>query len=259
LRQWRKRRNLSQLELASRSAVSTRHLSFIETGRSRPSREMILHLAQRLELPLRERNRVLLAGGFAPAYPAHALEDAEMRLVRDALERFLAAHEPYPALVFDRHRTIVASNQAVGLLTRDVAAELLEPPANALRIALHPDGMAPRIRNLDEWASHLLSRLRRECEASFDPELDALHAELAAYYPESSRRAHEPASGALALFHTLQFDDADLTFISTVTRFGTALDVTLAELTIEAFYPADSATAAALARAARTAHRTRVS
>jgi transcriptional regulator with XRE-family HTH domain len=138
---------MSQLELASRPAVSTRHLSFIETGRSRPSREMIPHLAQRLELPLRERNRVLLAGGFAPAYPEHALEDLEMRLVRDALERFLAAHEPYPALVIDRHWTIVAFNQAVGLLTRGIAAELLEPPANALRIALHPDGMAPRIRN----------------------------------------------------------------------------------------------------------------
>jgi transcriptional regulator with XRE-family HTH domain len=250
LREWRQRRKVSQLELASRSAVSTRHLSFIETGRARPSREMILHLAQRLELPLRERNRVLLAGGFAPVYPEHRLEDAEMGLVRDAVERFLAAHEPHPALVIDRHWTIVASNRAVEMLTRGVAAELLEPPANALRIALHPDGMAPRIRNLHEWASHLLERLRRECEATFDPELDALYAELATYYPPTSRRDYESSSAALALLHTLQFDDVELSFISTVTRFGTALDVTVAELTIEAFYPADQSTAAALAAAA---------
>jgi transcriptional regulator with XRE-family HTH domain len=250
LRQWRQRRNVSQFELANRSAVSTRHLSFIETGRAQPSREMILHLAQRLELPLREQNRVLLAGGFAPAYAEHAFEDVEMALVREALERFLTAHEPYPALVVDRHWTIVASNRAVDLLTQGVAAELLEPPANALRIALHPDGMAPRIRNLDEWAAHLLGRLRRECETTFDPQLDALHAELGAYYPASLRGEHEPAAGALALLHTLQLDDVALSFVSTVTRFGTALDVTLAELTIEAFYPADSATAAALSAAA---------
>lgn len=249
LRHWRQRRRLSQLDLASRSAVSTRHLSFIETGRSRPSREMILHLADRLDLPLRERNRVLLAGGFAPVYGERTLDDVAMAPVRDAVERFLSAHEPYPALVVDRHWTIVASNRAVDLLTQGVVSWLLEPPANALRIALHPDGLAPRIRNFDEWAGHLLARLRNACDATFDPTLDALHDELAAYYPAiAHREAAATGAEALALLHTLQLDGAELTLIGTVTRFGTALDVTLAELTIEAFYPADAATASALAR-----------
>src|SRR5262245_36804110 len=155
IREWRLRRSLSQLELASRSAVSGRHLSFIETARARPSREMILHLSQRLDVPLRERNRLLLAGGYAPVFGEHALEEADMTPVREALERFLRAHEPYPAVVVDRHWNIVAANAAVAPLTEGVAPELLEPPANALRVTLHPGGMAPRILNFAEWSSHL--------------------------------------------------------------------------------------------------------
>src|SRR5688572_21153756 len=168
LREWRRRRNLSQLALASGSAVSTRHLSFIETGRARPSREMVLHLAERLDVPLRERNRLLLAAGYAPVFRERLLEDEEMAPVRDALERFLAAHEPYPALVVDRHWNLVMANRAVELLTGDVAPELLDPPANALRATLHPRGMAPRILNFSEWSGHLLHRLRRQMEVTGD-------------------------------------------------------------------------------------------
>ena len=156
VREWRERRNLSQLALASGSAVSARHLSFIETGRARPSREMVLYLAQRLEVPLRERNRMLLAAGYAPVFGQRSLDDDEMAPVREALDRFLVAHEPYPAIVVDRLRNLVAANQAVEVLTADVAPELLEPPANALRIALHPDGLAPQIVNFDEWSGHVL-------------------------------------------------------------------------------------------------------
>jgi transcriptional regulator with XRE-family HTH domain len=248
LREWRKRRNVSQFELASRSAVSARHLSFIETGRSRPSREMVLHLAQRLDVPIRQRNRLLLAAGFAPVYGERGLDDAEMAPVRAALERFLAAHEPYPALVVDHRWTIIASNDAVGLLTAGVAEELLRPPANALRISLHPDGMAPRIANLEAWAAHLLERLRSACDAEFDPELDALYDELASYYPSASRRSAESNGGDIALLHELLLDEERLSLISTLTRFSTAHDVTLAGLAIEAFYPADEHTAGTLAK-----------
>jgi transcriptional regulator with XRE-family HTH domain len=175
LREWRQRRNLSQLELATRSAVSVRHLSFIETGRARPSREMVLHLAERLDVPLRERNHLLLAAGFAPVFGERSLEESEMAPVREALERFLSAHEPYPAVVVDRQWNIVAANRGTAYVTRGVAPELLAPPANALRIALHPDGMAPRISNLAEWSGYLLARLHRALEASRDPQLESLY------------------------------------------------------------------------------------
>ena len=161
LRGWRQRRRVSQLDLSLGAAVSARHLSFIETGRARPSREMVLHLAERLEVPLRERNGLLLAAGYAPAYGERSLGDPEMEAARTALDRFLLAHEPYPALVVDRAWTIIASNAAVGLLLDGVAPHLLEPPANALRIALHPEGIAPRIANLAEWSGHLIERLGR--------------------------------------------------------------------------------------------------
>src|SRR5262245_6510743 len=181
LREWRQRRNLSQLELSLRSAISARHLSFIETGRAQPSREMVLHLAERLDVPLRERNRLLLAAGFAPVFGERALEERDMTPVREALERFLAAHEPYPAVVVDRHWNVVAFNRGVAYVNRNVAPELRAPPANALRIALHPDGLAPQISNLGDWSGFLLARLRREIEATGDPDLEALYAELAAY------------------------------------------------------------------------------
>jgi transcriptional regulator with XRE-family HTH domain len=249
LREWRRRRNLSQFELAGRSAVSGRHLSFIETGRAKPSREMVLHLAQRLDIPLRDRNRLLLAAGYAPIYGERSLGESEMTPVRDALDRFLAAHEPYPAVVVDRHWNLVAANRGVGLLTADVAPELLEPPANALRITLHPRGMAPRILNLGEWSRHLLSRLRRQVEITGDEAVQALHDELAGYpgvVAEEASGAEDPAR-EIVLPLRLRHGEGELTFFSTVTTFGTALDITLAELSIEAFYPGDGETAAVLA------------
>lgn len=251
LREWRLRRSLSQLELASRSAVSGRHLSFIETGRARPSREMILHLAQRLDVPLRERNRLLLAAGYAPVFGERALDEPRMEAIRDALDRFLAAHAPFPAIVVDRHWNLVAANRGVETLTAGVAAELLEPPANALRVALHPDGMAPAILNFGEWSRHLLERLRRQIELTADADLQALHDELAGYPGVDAQPDGEPvaANEILLPLRLRQADGAVLELFSTVTTFGTPHDVTLSELVIEAFYPADEATAAALAAA----------
>jgi transcriptional regulator with XRE-family HTH domain len=251
LREWRQRRNLSQLEVALRSAVSARHLIFIETGRARPSREMVLHLAERLEVPLRERNHLLLAAGFAPVFGERSLDEDEMAPVRAALERFLSAHEPYPAVVFDRHWNIVAGNRAVAYVTRGVAPELLAPPANVLRIALHPDGMAARISNLPEWSKYLLGRLRREIEVTRDPELESLYDELVAYPGIAAERdrANPPPPNDVLLTHELLLEDTQLALFSTITSFGTARDVTLAELTIEAFYPANAHTAEALTAA----------
>jgi transcriptional regulator with XRE-family HTH domain len=249
LREWRVRRNLSQLGLASGAAVSTRHLSFIETGRARPSREMILHLAERLDVPLRERNRALLAAGYAPAYGERPLESQEMTAVRAALERFLAAHEPYPAVVVDRHFNLVLANAAVALLTDGLPDHLLAPPANALRATLHPEGLAPRILNFEEWSAHLLHRLRRELEVMGDSELEALLAELLAYpgvCPEPPPRDRAAAAEIVLPLH-LRHRGGRLSFFGTLTTFGTAADVTLAELAIEAFYPADAETAAGLA------------
>jgi transcriptional regulator with XRE-family HTH domain len=249
LREWRARRNLSQLQLASGAAVSARHLSFIETGRARPSREMVLHLAERLEIPLRERNRLLLAAGFAPAYGERALDSDEMALVREALERFLTAHEPYPALVLDRHWNLVLANAAIAPLLEGIAPELLEPPANALRATLHPGGMAPRILNFDEWSAHLVHRLRREIALTGDPELELLLDEVLGYpgVRDEPPAADAAAAAEIVLPLQLQGEHGRLSFFSTLTTFGTAADVTLAELAVEAFYPADAETAAALA------------
>jgi transcriptional regulator with XRE-family HTH domain len=251
LREWRQRRNLTQLEVAMRSAVSARHLSFIETGRARPSREMVLHLAERLDVPLRERNHLLVAAGFAPVFGERSLDESEMASVRDALDRFLSAHEPYPAVVVDRHWNIVAANRGVAYVTRGVAAELRAPPANALRIALHPDGMAPRISNLADWSGYLLARLRREIEATRDPDLESLYEELVAYPGVTTEDdpANVPNPSNVMLIHELRLDDTQLALFSTVTTFGTARDLTLAELTIEAFYPANPQTAEALTAA----------
>jgi transcriptional regulator with XRE-family HTH domain len=248
LREWRVRRNLSQLRLASGSAVSARHLSFIETGRSRPSREMVLHLAERLDVPLRDRNRLLLAAGFAPVYLERTLGSAEMTAVRGALERFLAAHEPCPAIVLDRHWNLLLANDAVGVLADGVAPELMVPPANALRATLHPRGMAPRILNFDEWSAHLVHRLRRQVDVTADPELAALLAEVRAYpgVRDAPPAADRAAAAEIVLPLEIRHGDGQLSFFSTVTTFGTATDLTLAELSVEAFYPADAETAAAL-------------
>ena|SRR5215468_1058893 len=248
LREWRQRRNLSQLELALRSAVSARHLSFIETGRARPSREMVLHLADRLDVPLRERNRLLLAAGFAPVFGEHSLEESEMAPVRQALERFLLAHEPYPALAVDRHWNVLAANRGVAYVNRDVAPELRRPPANALRIALHPEGLASRISNLSNWSSYLLARLRREIEATGDRELESLYEELVAYPGTTTEFDPEgPLNSNDVLFmQELRLDDRDLALFCTLTTFGTPRDLTLAELSIVSFYPANAQTAEAL-------------
>jgi transcriptional regulator with XRE-family HTH domain len=251
LRAWRQRRHLSQLQLATRSAVSARHLSFIETGRAQPSREMLLHLADRLDIPLRERNHLLLAAGFAPVFGERSLDESEMAPVREALQRFLSAHEPYPAVVVDRRWNIVASNRGSAYVTRDVADHLRTPPANALRIALHPEGLAPQISNLAEWRGYLLARLRREIEATRDPELESLYRELVSYPGAADEHDHAdpPTPDDILLMHELRLDGADLALFCTFTTFGTARDLTLAELTIVSFYPADAQTAAVLTAA----------
>lgn len=246
LRDWRQRRHMSQLDLALEADVSARHLSFIETGRARPSAEMVLHLADRLDVPLRDRNHLLLAAGYAPAYGQRGLEEPEMGPIRDALDRVLAAHEPYPAVVVDRHWGMVAGNRTVALLTDGVAEHLLEPPVNVLRLALHPEGLAARIANLGEWRAHLLDRLGRQAVVTGDPALAALHEELAAYPGGEPAHTVDLAAGDIAVPLRLRAGDVELAFISTVTTFGTAVDVTVAELSIESFFPADAKTAAVL-------------
>jgi transcriptional regulator with XRE-family HTH domain len=243
LRDWRKRRRLSQLDLALDARVSARHLSFVETGRSRPSAQMVMALAEQLDVPLRDRNGLLLAAGYAPAYRHGDLADPELGPVRDALERVLAGHEPYPAVIVDRHWGMVAANEAVTLLTAGVAGHLLEPPANVLRLALHPEGLAPRVANLGEWREHLLDRLGRQAVASGDPALAALQRELQSYPGAERTSPPDLSAGAIAVPLRLRHDGGELVFISTVTTFGTALDVTLSELSIEAFFPGDAATA----------------
>jgi transcriptional regulator with XRE-family HTH domain len=252
LRDWRQRRRLSQLDLALEAGISTRHLSFVETGRSRPSPEMVLHLAEQLQVPLRERNGLLLAAGYAPRYGARSLEDPEMASVRDALGRVLGGHEPYPALAVDRSWHLVASNGALGLLLEGVADELLEPPANCMRLALHPDGMAPRILNLGEWRSHLLHRLDRQIAMTADAGLREMRDELLTY--PGPLPDHQLADGSeIVVGLRLNSSAGELSFFSTVTTFGTALDITLSELSIEAFFPADEATAQALSAHAAVA------
>jgi len=209
---------------------------------------MVLHLADRLDVPLRERNRLLLAAGFAPVFGEHSLEESEMAPVRQALERFLLAHEPYPALAVDRHWNVLAANRGVAYVNRDVAPELRRPPANALRIALHPEGLASRISNLSNWSSYLLARLRREIEATGDRELESLYEELVAYPGTTTEFDPEgPLNSNDVLFmQELRLDDRDLALFCTLTTFGTPRDLTLAELSIVSFYPADAQTAEAL-------------
>lgn len=247
IRSWRQRRSLSQLELALEADVSSRHVSFLETGRSRPSREMVLRLAEHLDIPLRERNRLLLAAGYAPLYAERSLEAPEMAPVHQALDRFLRAHEPYPAIVIDRHHNLVSANDALGALLEGVAPELTEPPANALRVALHPDGMAPHTINLGEWSAHLLHRLRREAALTADPELKRLHDELAGYPGVCLEPPRDEGSaGDILVPLRLRSGDRELAFFSTISTFGSPIDITLDELMIEAFYPANAATAAHL-------------
>jgi transcriptional regulator with XRE-family HTH domain len=243
LRDWRRRRRLSQLDLALEAGVSARHLSFVETGRSRPSADMVLHLADQLEIPLRERNQLLLAAGYAPRYGSRSLEDPDLSQVRDAVGHVLAGHEPYPALAVDRCWNLVMSNSALGPLLDGVAPELLVPPVNCIRLALHPDGLAPRILNLGEWRGHLLHRLGRQLQATGDPQLEVLLDEVRDY--PGPLAVDAPEAGAIMVQLRLAAPDGDgeLAFFSTVTTFGTAADVTISELSVEAFFPADSQTA----------------
>jgi transcriptional regulator with XRE-family HTH domain len=244
LRHWRERRRLSQLDLGLQAEVSTRHLSFVETGRASPSRDLLLRLAEHLEVPLRERNALLVSAGYAPMYAETPLDAPALGAVREALRQVLAAHEPYPALVLDRHWNMLEANAAVGLLTTGIAPELLRPPLNVLRASLHPRGLAPRIANLGEWRGHLLDRLRRQVSLTADPELAALYEELRAY-PGEPPAAVLPEHAAVAPLR-LRVDGGELALFSLVATIGTPLDITVSELVIESFFPADAASAARL-------------
>jgi transcriptional regulator with XRE-family HTH domain len=248
LREWRMRRRLSQLDLACEAEISTRHLSFVETGRAQPSREMVLHLAEQLEVPLRERNELLVAAGFAPVFPERPLDDPALTGARAALELILKGHEPYPALLIDRRWNIVSANATVPKIMSGVDPSLLAPPVNAMRVALHPKGLAPRTANLSEWRAHLLERLRREIAMTADAELTALLTELKSYPvpPAADRRPKD--FGGVAIPFQLITDEGVLSFFSSTMVFGTAVDITLAELALETFLPADAATAEALRR-----------
>ncbi len=247
LRQWRERRRLSQLELALEAGISTRHLSFVETGRSAPSRDMVLHLAEQLDVPLRERNQLLLAAGYAPVYSETALDSAPMTAVRAAVRQVLTGHEPYPAVVVDRRWNLVDANAGLALFTDGLPRKLLAPPTNALRVSLHPDGLAPRIVNLGEWRAHLLGRLRRQVARTADPELAALYAELRAYPCDRPEPEIElPGPGDVVVPLRIRHGNRELAFFSTVATFGTPLDITIAELAIESFFPANPESAAVL-------------
>jgi transcriptional regulator with XRE-family HTH domain len=245
LREWRQRRRLSQLDFAVEAEISSKHLSFLETGRSRPSRDMLLKLTELLDVPLRERNTLLVAAGFAPMFTERKLDDPELQSARDAMEMVLKGHEPYPALAVDRHWTLLAANRAIAPFLADVAPDLLQPPLNVLRMSLHPDGLAPRIVNLSQWREHLFARLRRQIEVSADTVLIALLEELNSY-PAPAIKTRAEAANAFVVPLRLAMPTGVLSFIGATTVFGTPIDVTLSELALESFFPADAATAAAL-------------
>ncbi|MFI1557174.1 helix-turn-helix domain-containing protein [Streptomyces globisporus] len=269
LRDWREQRRISQLELALRADSSARHISFIETGRSRPSEDMVLRLAEHLDIPVRERNALLVIAGYAPRYPQTSLDDPAMASLRESLERLLAAYEPYPALVVDGTYGVVAANRGVALLLEGVPEMLLAPPLNAMRLTLHPEGLAPRIVNLPEWRADLLAQMDRQIALVRSPALRELYDEVAAY-PAPARaggtdRTAEGTGGAVpvagradragrerdraaafALPMLLEHGGRVLSFVSSIATFNTPMDVTVAELAIETFLPADRETAAYL-------------
>ncbi|WP_370944676.1 helix-turn-helix domain-containing protein [Amycolatopsis sp. cg5] len=244
LRDWRTRRRLSQLELALRAGTTQRHVSFMERGRSVPGRGMVVRVAESLELPLRERNGLLLAAGYAPTYPETTLDDPRLRPILDGMQRLLDGHRPYPAIVVDRYGTLVAHNDRFTLLTEGVDAELLRAPCNVLRLALHPRGMAPRIHNLGDWARHILERLTQEIARTPDDRLSALRTELEGYVPAPG----VPEDGHLGFAVPVRLSSSlgELRLLTAITTFATAVDVTVSELKLETFLPADDATAAAL-------------
>ena len=250
LRDWRQRRRLSQLDLALDAEISTRHLSFVETGRAAPSRDMVLRLAAELDVPLRERNALLLAAGFAPVFADRPFDDASLRQAKAAIETLLAAQDPFPALAIDRHWNLVAANRGAQALLAGIAEHLLQPPINVLRVSLHPEGAAPRIQNLGEWRAHLLHRLRKQFEATADPKLLELIDELKGY-PAPAAQPPDPA--ALAVPLVVNGSTGTMSFLSTTMLFGSPLDVTLSELAIEIFLPADAATVERLRRVSQQA------
>ncbi|MEV0472154.1 helix-turn-helix domain-containing protein [Streptomyces prunicolor] len=252
LRAWRERRRVSQLELALRADSSARHISFVETGRSRPSEEMVLRLAEHLDVPVRERNSLLLAAGYAPHYPETPLDDPALDALREGLERLIQGYEPYPALVVDAGYDVVAANRGITMLLDGVPESLLQPPLNAMRLTLHPQGMAPRIRNLGEWRGHLLAQMERQIALHRSEPLRALYEEVAAYpAPETADGGDDgdsldepsPTVPYFALPMRIEHDGRVLSFVSSISTFNTPMDVTVSELAIETFLPADPATA----------------
>ena len=247
LREWRQRRRFSQLDLAMEAEISTRHLSFVESGRASGSREMLLRLAENLDMPLRARNRLLVAGGYAPIFTEQPLDAPDMAAARSAVEAVLKGHEPYPALAIDRHWTLVLANAAIAPLLTGVDSALLAPPVNVLRLSLHPAGLAPRIENLGAWRRHLLDRLQAQIADSGDPVLADLLVELRAYPSRAERQRPAPAHPiAVPLRLRDPSNGAIWSFLSTTTVFGTPTDITLSELALECFYPADQETRAVL-------------
>ncbi len=245
---------MSQLDLAVEAEISTRHLSFLETGRSQPSRDMLLHLAERLEIPLRERNVMLIAAGYAPGFPERPLADPALQAARKAIDLVLTGHEPYPAIAIDRQWTLIASNNATSPLLAGVDSSLLQPPVNVLRLSLHPAGLAPRIANYGEWRSHLLARLRHQIDVTAAPTLVELMRELGGYPAPNGGASSAPDTdweyaGVVVPFQ-LVTEHGVLAFFSTTTIFGTPVDITLSELAIESFFPADTATAEVMRRIA---------
>ncbi|UXX96166.1 helix-turn-helix transcriptional regulator [Streptomyces sp. AD2-2] len=246
LRAWRERRRVSQLELALRADSSARHISFVETGRSRPSEEMVLRLAEHLDVPVRERNSLLLAAGYAPRYPETPLDDPALGALREGLERLIQGYEPYPALVVDATYTVVAANRGITMLLDGVPESLLQPPLNAMRLTLHPEGMAPRIRNLGAWRGHLLTQMERQIALHRSEPLRALYEEVAAYpVPQAVDDGEQPKDSVpyFALPLRIEHDGRVLSFVSSISTFNTPMDVTVSELAIETFLPADPATA----------------
>lgn len=244
LRAWRERRRISQLELALRADSSARHISFIETGRSRPSEEMVLRLAEHLDVPVRERNALLLAAGYAPHYPETPLGDPALDALRDGMERLIQGYEPYPALVVDAGYTVLAANRGIAMLLEGVPEELMTPAPNAMRLTLHPRGLAPRIRNLREWRGHLLAQMEREIALHRSERLRALYEEVSAYPVPESTPGAEPAEPVpyFALPMQIEHEGRILSFVSSISTFNTPMDVTVAEIAIETFLPADPAT-----------------
>jgi transcriptional regulator with XRE-family HTH domain len=245
LRDWRQRRRLTQMDLALDADISPRHLSFVETGRAQPSREMLLHLSEELEIPLRERNALLTAGGYAPMFKERRLDDAALADARKAIDVVLEAQKPFPAFALDRHWNIAASNHALQELYEGVDRSLMTPPVNALRLSLHPQGVAPRIENLAEWRAHLLLRLRKQVDLTGDKVLEDLLKEISGY-PNAGTAGKNHVEYSVLVPLKIRCSLGVLSFMSTTTVFGTPVDVTLSELAIELFYPADAATAQAV-------------